>query len=159
MGWETNPFFILNFHSGSRIIMRSRVELPVFVSGPRSGARARISSFYQYSIFFSQLPEFSSTSRFSQNWQPLPALPFFPSAGVVAPGKFFQRTQFLPVLPISSSFRRDAPKGHLIWPSSAHSSGPTKEGHIWPHPQASSSFFIKKIFPHYIIPKNFYKIK
>lgn len=148
------------FYSGSRIIMRSRVELPVFVSGPRSGARARISSFFQYSIFFSRLPEFSSTSRFSQNWQPLPALTFFTSAGVVPPGKFFQRTQSLPEFPNLPTHRRDAPEGHPIWPSAARSSGPTKEGHIWPHPQTSSSFFfIKKIFPHYIIPKKFYKIK
>lgn len=127
---DNQPIFILNFYSGSRIIMRSRVELPVFVSGPRSGARARISSFFQYSIFFSQLPEFSSTSRFSQNWQPLPALPVFTSAGVVAPGKFFQRTQSLPVLPISPSFRRDAPKGHPIWPSSAHSSNQPPAPHM-----------------------------
>lgn len=73
------PIFILNFYSGSRIIMRSRVELPVFVSGPRSGARARISSFFQYSIFFSRLPEFSSTSRFSQNCQSFQFLPLLGS--------------------------------------------------------------------------------
>lgn len=130
MGWATNPFFTLNFYSGSRIIMRSRVELPVFVSGPRSGARARISSFYQYSIFFSRLPEFSSTSRFSQNWQPLPPLPVFTSAGVVAPGKFFQRTQSLPALPDLPSLRRDAPKGHPIWPSAAHSNNPPQVPHM-----------------------------
>jgi len=147
------------FYSGSRIIMRSRVELPVFVSGPRSGARARISSFFQYSIFFSRLPEFSSTSRFSQNWQPLPALPVFTSAGVVAPGKFFQRTQSLPALPDLPSLRRDAPKGHPYGPAQFNLAT-NRRPRIWPHPQASSSFFfIKKIFPHYIIPKNFYKIK
>lgn len=115
MGWATNPFFILNFYSGSRIIMRSRVELPVFVSGPRSGARARISSFYQYSIFFSRLPEFSSTSRFSQNWQPLPALTFFASAGIVPQGNFSSAPSFCQpyqICPVSdATHQRGTPYG------------------------------------------------
>lgn len=126
----TPIFFILNFYSGSRIIMRSRVELPVFVSGPPSGARARISSFFQYTHFFTEKAKFSSTSRFSQNWQPLPPLTFFTSAGVVLPGKFFQRAQSLPAFPNLPSLRRDAPKGHPIWPSAAHSSNPPQAPHM-----------------------------
>lgn len=96
---DNQPIFILNFYSGSRIIMRSRVKLPVFISGPRSGARARISSFFQYSIFFSRLPEFSSTSRFSQNCQPFH---FFPLLGSWPQGNFssapspYQSFQFRP---------------------------------------------------------------
>lgn len=64
MGFSTH-FFILNFYSGSRIIMRSRVELPVFVSGPRTSARARISIIFQYTHFFTEKANIVSAGKFS----------------------------------------------------------------------------------------------